>query len=246
MYRNYTNRYKIKIADILIQQGKKTFGSYIKSGSLLVEHMLFTEGYYLTNMDLWLLLDHYQIPSILVSHKPLLETGYNAKEFVFYVDVDDPFSQKYVFIVSSAIKTEMPPSYGYIEYKGHPNMSIEEDLKDSCKDDILSSISDSVLIETYIEDFKPILSTKYLKKQPGEREKRRDTVEKVEDQEQEQDQEAQPMAINVREEMIVPDLNAEPLSVLKAKTKKNKTPKRPENVHKPRTKKTIPRSEASS
>ncbi len=245
LYRNYTDRYKIKIADILIQQGKKTFGSYVKSGSLLVEHMLFTEGYYLTNMDLWLLLDHYQIPAMLVSHKPLLETGYNSKEFALYVDIDDPFSQKYVFIVSSAIKTETPPSYGYIEFEGHPNVSIEEDLKDSCKDDILSSISDPVSIETYMKSFKPILTTKYLKKQP--RERRIDTPERVEDvEEQEQEAEAQPIAINVREEMIVPDLNAEPVARMKAKTKRNKNPKQVINVHKPRTKKILPTSEASS
>lgn len=246
LYRNYTDRYKIKIADILIQQGKKTFGSYVKSGSLLVEHMLFTEGYYLTNMDLWLLLDHYQIPTMLVSHKPLLETGYNAKEFALYVDVDDPFSQKYVFIVSSAIKTEMPPSYGYIEFEGHPTISIEEDLKDLCKDDILSSISDPVSIEAYMETFKPILTTKYLKKQPG---RRRDTpeIENIkEEPDQEQEKEAQPIAINVHEEMVVPDLNAEPVARMKAKTKRNKNSKRPENVHKPRTKKTLPTSEASS
>ena len=196
-------------------------------------------------MDLWLLLDHYQIPAMLVSHKPLLETGYNAKEFALYVDINDPFSQKYVFIVSSAIKTEMPPSYGYIEFEGHPTMSIEEDLKNSCKDDILSSISDPVSIEAYIESFKPILTTKYLKKQPGERERRRVTPEIMEDNE-EQEQEAQPITINIREEMVVPDLNAEPVARMKAKTKKNKNPKQPENVHKPRTKKTFPKSEASS
>jgi hypothetical protein len=187
---------------------------------------------------------------MLVSHKPLLETGYNRKEFALYVDLDDPFLQKYVFIVSSAIKTEMPPSYGYIEFEGHPNMSIEEDLKDSCKDDILSSISDPVSIEAYMEKFKPILTTKYLKKQPD---RRRDTpeIENVEqdqdqEQEQEQEQEAQPIAINVHEEIVVPDLNAEPVARMKAKTKRNKNPKKPENVHKPRTKKTLPMSEVSS
>ena len=244
LYRNYVDRYKIKIADILIQQGKKTFGSYVKAGSLLVEHMIYTEGYYLTNIDLWLLLDHYQIPAILISHKQLLETGYNLKEFVFYVDINNPFSQKYVFIVSSAIKTEIPPSYGYIELEGRPTISLEEDLKEICQDNILSSISDPISIETYIESFKPILSTKYLKKQQGAIERRVDTPEMVEEQEPE-DMEAQPIVINVREEIVVPNLNIEPVSRMKATTKRNKNPKIPKNVHKPRTKKTLPKSEVS-
>ena len=245
LYREYVDRYKIKIADILIQQGKKTFGSYVKSGSLLVEHMIYTEGYYLTNIDLWLLLDHYQIPAMLVSHKLLLETGYNSKEFALYVDVENPFSQKYVFIVSSAIKTETPPSYGYIEFEGNPAISVDEDLKEICQDNILASISDPISIETYIENFKPILSTKYLKRQPGAIERRVDTPPMIEEEEQEEEVEAQPVAINIHEEIVVPDLNAEPIARMKVKTKRNK-PKVTENVRKPRTKKTLPKSEASS
>jgi hypothetical protein len=244
LYREYVDRYKIKIADILIQQGKKTFGSYVKSGSLLVEHMIYTEGYYLTNMDLWLLLDHYQIPSILISHKPLLETGYNSKEFALYVDTENSFSQKYVFIVSSAIKTEKPPSYGYIEFEGHPTMSIDEDIKEMCQDNILSCMSSITSIQNYIESFKPILSTKYLKKQPNI-ERRVDTPPSEPEEPEEQEVEAQPIAINIHEEIVVPDLNAEPIARMKAKTKRNKKPKMPENVHKPRTKKTLLTSEAS-
>ena len=246
LYRHYVDRYKIKIADILIQQGKKTFGSYIKSGSLLIEHMVYTEGYYLTNIDLWLLLDHYQIPAILVSHKQLLETGYNEKEFALYVDTDKPFSQKYVFIVSSAIKTEKPPAYGYIEFDGHPTISIEKDLKEICQANILTSISEPISIETYIETFKPILSTKYLKKQPNQIERRIETPEEIDESFGEEEIETQPIAVNIREEIIVPNLNAEPVVRMKAKTKKNKNPKMPENVHKPRTKRTLPKSEVSS
>jgi hypothetical protein len=165
LYSQYSDRYKIQIANILIQQGKKTFGSYIKAGTLEIKHMLYTEGYYITNLDLWLLFDFYKIPSILISHKPLLETLYNAKEFVIYVDqTKDP--DKFIFVISSAIKVETPPSYKYVESNGTPFIPLD-DLKESCAVNMLSAISSVLQIEDYIRSFKPVVTTKYVKKQPG-------------------------------------------------------------------------------
>jgi hypothetical protein len=243
LYRNYTDRYKIQIADILIQQGKKTFGSYVKSGTLLVENMIYTEGYYLTNFDLWLLLDHYQIPSCLVSHKVLLETNYNLKEFALYVNEKDPLSE-YVFIVSSAIKIETPPSYGYIEFEGKTSLSVEDDLKDFCKDAIFTAISDPVSIEEYVATFKLILTTNYVKKQPGELEMRQEQFEQeIKD---DSDEQLQYEPINISKNLEIPNLTATPNSAIKLKTKRNRKPKIAENIHKPHTKKKVSKKDASS
>lgn len=163
LYSHYSNKYKIQIANILIQQGKKTFGSYIKAGTLEIKHMIYTEGYYLTNLDLWLLLDHYKIESMLLSHKLLLETEYESKYFCFFT-TEDP--EIFVFILNSAIKIETPPTFRYVELRGESKIRLD-DINEVCIDDVYASISERIEIEQYISSFKPIVTTKYVKKQPG-------------------------------------------------------------------------------
>jgi hypothetical protein len=170
LYGKYSNKYKIQIANILIQQGKKTFGSYIRAGTLEIKHMIYTEGYYLTNLDLWLLLDHYKIQSVLISHKLLLETEYEFKEFCLVANEEDE-DLKFVFIINSAIKIETPPAFKYVEFKGDVLLSMDG-IQEGCSGGIFVSISDNKIeIEDYIKSFKPILTTKYVKKQRGLRQR---------------------------------------------------------------------------
>ena len=216
LYSQYSDRYKIQIANILIQQGKKTFGSYVKAGTLEIKHMLYTEGYYITNLDLWLLFDFYKIPSMLISHKPLLETLYNTKEFVMYVDqTKDP--DKFIFVISSAIKVETPPSYKYVESNGTPFIPLD-DLKESCAVNMLSAISGVVQLEDYIRTFKPVVTTKYVKKQPGYR-------AAPEEPEIEEIEAEQVVPVVVPTDFVMPNFGENLVSPVKAPTKRKYTRK---------------------
>jgi len=236
LYNQYSDKYKIQIANILIQQGKKTFGSYIKAGTLQIKHMIYTEGYYLTNLDLWLLLDHYKVQSILISHKTLLETGYNSKYFAMYADQNGAANtDKYVFIVSSAIKVETPPSYKYIEYNNIFSLSIEDDMQDKCMNDMYITISNIINLETYIRTFKPISTTTYVKKQPGFRIVPDNDTEEEEEKEEEKEEEIKEKEDNNKPtQMQIPDFANTPVPVLKIKRKYTK--KTVENRHKPHAK----------
>ena len=249
LYDEYSKKYKIQIANILIQQGKKTFGSYIKAGTLEIKHMVFTEGYYLTNMDIWLLLDHYKIQSLLISHKHLLETNYNSKEFCLYAeDAETSENPSFLMIVNSAIKIETPPSYKYVEYDGNLMLSFD-DLND-CVPDMLDAVFNKIEIEEYIASFKPIMTTKYVKKQPGFRQARQQEQEEQEQEDQEQEDQEQeqeePVAINITDKLIVPDLAQTPVDNdnVKIKTKRRGV-KKAETRHKPHTKKVAKSSDKS-
>jgi hypothetical protein len=237
LYNNYAIKYKIQIANILIQQGKKTFGSYIKAGTLEIKNMVYTEGYYLTNLDIWLLLEHYQIHSLLISHKHLLETNYNAKQFCFYTNVENENSElePFLMIVNSAIKIETPPSYKYVEMDGNIQIAVN-DLR-GCISEMYTAISQIITIENYIKTFKPILTTKYVKKKPGYVDAPHQ-ASMDSDSEKELELEPEPIRLNITDTLQVPDLAQTPHEhVRTARTRKNGTTKKAEHRHKSHAKK---------
>jgi hypothetical protein len=248
IYSVYSNKYKIQIANILIQQGKKTFGSYIRAGTLEIKHMIYTEGYYLTNLDMWLLLDHYNIQSILISHKLLLETAYETKEFCLFVNEEEGHDNlSFVFIINSAIKIETPPMFKYVELEGNPEISMD-DIQESCASEFYACISNKVEIEDYIKSFKPILTTKYVKKQPGLRQplsssssgndkdsgdKDKDSGDKDSGDKDSGDKDSgDKEEEKIKTKMDIPNLGATQISDIAPKPTRRKYTKKAENRHK--------------
>jgi len=164
LYLNYSSKYKTQLANILISQGKKSMGDQIKAGTLNFKYLIHSESYYLTNMDLWFLLDKYQIPSIFISANNLLETGYNEKIFVCYAEEE---IKDFVFIMCSAVKQETPSIYKVIQYNDLIMIKFE-DLKD-CSESLGNALSNKIQIEHFINVFKPELTTVYKPKQKGHR-----------------------------------------------------------------------------
>ena len=58
---------KDKIVDILIIEGKKTLGDQVAAGSLSFGSFIYTDNYFLTTFDLWLLVNRFKIPTIFIS-----------------------------------------------------------------------------------------------------------------------------------------------------------------------------------
>ena len=199
---------------------------------------------------MWLLFVHYKIQSILISHKLVLETGYNNREFCMFVDTDpdtETGDMKFRFITHSAIQIEKPASYKYIEIDGNANIDLEDDIRQTCIDDIFSAVSDVVEIEQYIKTFKPITTTTYVKKQQGLRPRANDIEEEEEEGELSSDGETQGQQgqtqgqhIDIKDILSIPDLaRSQVPAVRSAKTRRKTGNKRAENRHKPRTKKNL-------
>jgi hypothetical protein len=142
-------------------------------------------------------------------------------------------------IVNSAIKIETPPSYKYVETDKEIQLNIE-DLR-GCMTEMYSAVSQIISIEQYVKSFKPILTTKYVKKRPGYRDAPHQAEVSDSDGEGEGDgekEEGEPIKLNITDTLKIPDLAQTPSEPMrKARTRKNGTTKKAEHRHKPHTKK---------
>ena len=77
-------KYTDKIVDILIIEGKKTLGDQVKAETLSFSSFLYTDNYFLTTFDLWLLVQKYKIPTIFICQKFILQAKYEKHVFVGY------------------------------------------------------------------------------------------------------------------------------------------------------------------
>lgn len=164
LYLNFSSKYKTQLANILISQGKKSMGDQINAGTLSFKYLIHSESYYLTNMDLWFLLDKYQVPSIFISANNLMETGYNEKIFICYAEEE---IKDFVFILCSAVKQETPTIYKVIQYNDKIMIKVD-DLHD-CVEELGNAFTNKIEIEHFINVFKPELTTVYKPKQKGHR-----------------------------------------------------------------------------
>jgi hypothetical protein len=141
LYEEYSQIYKSSLINIWSEQGKRGFANKIKKGlnfKDIIEH----QTYYLTNLDLWLLLVNFRIPSIFISPKPLLDKN---EAFVAFKNPDEG-SNMYVFIVIPTIKEE-PRSYKVIEYENRIYIDFVSSEKCSLTKSIQYAMSNTITIE---------------------------------------------------------------------------------------------------
>jgi len=169
-YNKYLDRFEMKIVDLLIMQGKKTEGDQVKHGVLSFQNLLFADNYYLTKLDIWMLLERFKIPSFFISNKPLMETDFKSNCFSAYslsreeemgersVD-EEQFSPKYAFIFTPPNAPEKIPKYKVITDKDNGvllNLSV---LKNP--DVVYEAMEDRVTIEDFLQNFKRASKTVY-------------------------------------------------------------------------------------
>jgi hypothetical protein len=161
-YKKYLEKYKDKIVDILIIEGKKTLGDQVHANTLAFASFIYTDNYFLTMFDLWLLVNRFKIPTIFISQKFILQTKYDKHHFVGYGDDND----KFVFIVLPGFRPENIPNFKVIKSNnGDVFISLKE-LNEECVQNIEESIRNKITIEEYLDKFILPPKTKYEKKKP--------------------------------------------------------------------------------
>lgn len=176
-YKKYLEKYKDKIVDILIIEGKKTLGDQVHSDVLSFSSFIYTDNYFLTTFDLWLLVNKYKIPTIFICQKFILQTKYEKHLFVGYGDEDD----KFAFVVLPGFRAENVPNFKIIKSnKGEVFISLKE-INEECIGNIEESIRNKMDIEDYLDKFTMPTKTIYKKKKPLliERESEENEVQRV-------------------------------------------------------------------
>jgi hypothetical protein len=125
-------------------------------------NFIYTDNYFLTTFDLWLLVTKYEIPTIFISQKWILQSNYEKHEFVGYGTERDMFA----FIEIPGFRPENIPSDRLIQSdKGEIFISLDNLIGDSTEI-IREAIDNKVTIEDYLEKFTKPITTEYTKKKP--------------------------------------------------------------------------------
>jgi len=167
---NYTNKTRVdKLIDILKEEHQLDV-LLIEEGVLNFERMIIHDGFKPVNFDIWILLVHYKIPSIFLSHTLINETRFNRHEFVCYSDSD---TTKYVFIVVPAMfkrpETNIP-KYKIILNNNKKMLISLTSMQKHCNANITTALESITDIEHYIDTlFTKYMTTKYKPKKKGVR-----------------------------------------------------------------------------
>ena len=108
----------------------------IKQGEITLEEYIMAEGYYLTNIDLWILANQLKLPIVLLSGTTLKETSTSV--LVLY---DNPDIKHYNFVRTSARSIHIPQYSIILDKNKHQNhkkqdmtMSLNSYIKENNKD----------------------------------------------------------------------------------------------------------------
>jgi hypothetical protein len=148
-YTRYIKSYPQQIVNILIAEGKKNLGDQVNSNMLSFSSFIYSDNYFLTPLDFWLLVNKYKIPAFFISTKNLLQTNYEKTVFLAYGNESD----KFCFIVVPALGPEKVPGYKVITTdKNDIFISIEE-LKQNCNGEVKMAFDNEITIEDYLKQF---------------------------------------------------------------------------------------------
>jgi len=168
-YFKYLSKYEVQIVDILINEGKKTLGDQVKAKTMDFTHFIYNEDYYITNFDVWLLLEKYKIPSIFISSKPILQANNEDKVFIAYGDKSDSFC----FIVTPSVKIDVAPKYKLIQ-GGEDSVILPLDvIQDTCIDSLTNAFDKKITVEDFIQIF---VRENFARKRKPRAKKRNETI----------------------------------------------------------------------
>ena len=151
-YKTYIERFSHQIIDILILEGKKTLGDQVKAETLTFSSFIYTDSYFITPLDIWLLVQKYKIPTILISQTTIkvLSEG-KQRSFVAYGKRGDDFA----FIIIPGLRPQNIPIYKVIESDKLDIFISFDDIKGgNCLEELNSSIDNIVTIEEFLSNFK--------------------------------------------------------------------------------------------
>jgi hypothetical protein len=148
-YKKYLDKYIEKIVDILILEGKKTLGDQVSGGIISFSNLIYTDNYFFTTFDLWLLVTKYEIPTVFISPHYILQTKYSKRTFIAYGERNDQFA----FIIIPGFTAEKIPTFKLITSSEKEAFISIDKLSGECLDNIQEALNNKESIESYLEKF---------------------------------------------------------------------------------------------
>ena len=146
--------YRNMIYNILYYQGKVDKIRRIKRDELTFENWVLSESYYLTNLDIWLLANKYNLGVVLISSTKLIENRKNLLPLVY------PENGNYYFIKSPGVRNDTVPKNRLIVNSLNKSKLSFTTLGNKLKKLILSTktlTGKGFTLEKFLSQFKPIV-----------------------------------------------------------------------------------------
>jgi hypothetical protein len=150
-YALYYTEYKYELIEALKLQGKNKISKQLINKTTTLANLIMSEDYYATNLDVWLLAKHYDLPLIFFSGTELAENG--AKFLVAHTNAKGAFKDHYYFIRSPGIKNDVPNVYRLIAAPEYKELIPLAALRNGFAEKITSAIARPEIntLEAYLE-----------------------------------------------------------------------------------------------
>jgi len=145
-YERYMGAYEKKIINVAIREGKRVLGGLLTEEKITFQEAIQTAHYYITNMDLWILLDLYKIPSVLLCNRPILQTNYNSNILVAYGSVEEDC----VYILTPAMANEKSPTYKVISSQEKGMFASFDILRGECAGNVAEVFPSKITIDSFL------------------------------------------------------------------------------------------------
>jgi hypothetical protein len=145
-YFKLLKKYKTELLHIFKLEGKQRIYDELEQNTTLLGRIIFNEEYYVSNIDIWILINHFSIPLVLISSKKLIEN--NKELFVMNSPTaDDSIAGFYFINASSDIVVDIAPIYKLLftetkEYKiplDRLTAPTQKKIQDGKKENILEN-----------------------------------------------------------------------------------------------------------
>jgi hypothetical protein len=163
LYTYYLSKNKKQVLDILEKEGKKYYSDEIKIGNMNIVDVIFSEFYFITLFDIWLLVEKHMIPTIVLSQKIL----FNKQHVVTLYGKE---TDRFIFLITTPSRNDHVINfqilYDGINENGSENIILPLDII-SCPNksrEILFTIENKKSISDFLDSYTSIKKTKYLKK----------------------------------------------------------------------------------
>jgi len=162
-YNFYIKNNKQNIFDILSLQGKKSLTDQIKSNNIKLDVYIYNDLYFITNLDIQIIMEYYKIPTILLSNKPLIETNYQSNFLIINnTELTDFEYLNYIFIIVPPPRPEVIPIYKLISFDDNILINLRK-VNENCLNNIISKYKD-INVDFFIQNFKKINKPKNILK----------------------------------------------------------------------------------
>jgi hypothetical protein len=164
LYDTYSDFYKkseSQLMYILETEGKKYLTDQLSKKVINLYDFVESDDFFISNFELMILMVHYKIPSIIISHKNIFLTSYEKRFFILYDDAKRK-DKSFVFILSSPTRNDYITNYKLIRQKDENILVSLDEMDCNKREDIEKALIEYIDIDKFVSSFQIKKKTKYV------------------------------------------------------------------------------------